>query len=706
MPNPIEQLIANIDETNIAESIEDKNILKKLASQVIKDYGRDLDSMSGWSDMVEEGLKLAEQEKSAKSTPWEGASNFKSPAILGAATAFGDRAVTELLRGRDIVKSDIIGRDSEGEKRKSADRVVEFMNYQINHQMEGWREGQEKLLYEVAGTGAVFKKTFFDPSDGLNKSELIHYPNFAVNQAAATMKDAITFTQVMAFSDNEVKERIAAGIWSDVDIYADNADSATGTNEEEEVDEAFDNDHRFFEQNCLFDLDEDGYAEPYTVTVHEQTCQVVRIVARYDISSIFVKQAGQVRRLSSAEEVETEIDSEEMELINPDGMTLVRIEADQTITDYSFIRNPDGTFLGIGYYHILFSLVKSVNSTTNQLIDSGTLSNTQGGFLAKGFRKKMGNMKVKMGSWNQTDMSAIDLANGMQPFKFKEPSITLAGLNQEIKNEIKEVTVNVDFKGLMSPNATATTTLALIQEAMLPTSAIMQRIITSESKEFKKLFILDSKFTDPLLYKQVLDDPEADFEKDFNLSAMNIAPTANADLSSRMQRIQQAEAMMFQMQTITMAGGDVRPILDNWFDAMGADDMIGQVFPTPEDMDEEQKARMQQQQQAQQQKQQLLNIEIDHAEREIVRKEAETRGKLSLQAGQIREIQSKIILNLEKAETEETKNQISIYSAQLKGIQGAFDLTMKELERDDAREVSTEAGRQPFSPPAIPGSIS
>tara|TARA_R110000744_G_scaffold246942_1_gene363471 strand:- start:32476 stop:34593 length:2118 start_codon:yes stop_codon:yes gene_type:complete len=705
MPNLIEQLIANIDETNIAEGM-DETVLKRLASQVIKDYGRDLDSMSGWSDMVEEGLKLAEQEKSAKSTPWEGASNFKSPAILGAATAFGDRAVTELLRGRDIVKSDIIGRDESGEKRKSADRVVEFMNYQINHQMEGWREGQEKLLYEVAGTGAVFKKTFFDPSDGLNKSELIHYPNFAVNQAAATMKDAITFTQVMAFSDNEVKERIAAGIWSDVDIYADNADNATGTNEEAEVDEAFDNDHRFFEQNCLFDLDEDGYAEPYTVTVHEQTCQVVRIVARYDINSIFIKQAGQVRRLSSADEVESEFEGEEMELINPKGMKLVRIEADQTITDYSFIRNPDGTFLGIGYYHILFSLVKSVNSTTNQLIDSGTLSNTQGGFLAKGFRKKMGNMKVKMGSWNQTEISAIDLANGMQPFKFKEPSPTLAALNQEIKNEIKEVTVNVDFKGLMSPNATATTTLALIQEAMLPTSAIMQRIITSESKEFKKLFILNSKFTDPLLYQEVLDDKEADFAADFSLKTMNIAPTANADLSSRMQRIQQAEAMVFNADRIALTGGDVRPVWDNWFDAMGAEDMIGQVFPDPESMGEEQKARIAQQQQAQQQKQQLLNIEIDHAEREIVRKEAETRAKLADTAAGIRKIESEVILNLEKAETEETKNQISKYSAQLQGLRLALDSTMKELERDDARQVSAETVGQPTSTPTIPGNIS
>jgi hypothetical protein len=36
----------------------------------------------------------------------------------------------------------------------------------------------------------------------------------------------------------------------------------------------------------LWDTDEDGYDEPYIVTVHYQTKKVVRIVARFDIEGV------------------------------------------------------------------------------------------------------------------------------------------------------------------------------------------------------------------------------------------------------------------------------------------------------------------------------------------------------------------------------------------------------------------------------------
>ena len=40
-----------------------------------------------------------------------------------------------------------------------------------------------------------------------------------------------------------------------------------------------------------------------------------------------------------------------------------------------------------------------INTTTNQLIDAGTLANLQGGHLAKGFRKNMGPMKIRPGEY-------------------------------------------------------------------------------------------------------------------------------------------------------------------------------------------------------------------------------------------------------------------------------------------------------------------
>ena len=109
----IRKLIEFIESDNIAEIIRDQkdgdNLLKKLANQVITDFDRDQDSMKEWDKMVKDGKEIAKQETAPKDDPFPKASNFKSPGLLKAQITFGDRAATELLRGRNIIKSDIIG---------------------------------------------------------------------------------------------------------------------------------------------------------------------------------------------------------------------------------------------------------------------------------------------------------------------------------------------------------------------------------------------------------------------------------------------------------------------------------------------------------------------------------------------------------------------------------------------------------------------
>lgn len=702
MADIVKNLIAFIGNKNIAADIDDEQLLQKLGAQVIEDFLRDQDSMIEWSNMIDEGKKLAKQETAARSIPWEGASNFKSPAILESSISFGDRASTELLRGRNIVKADVVGNDNDGLKKEAADNVVEFMNWQVNHQMKRWRKTQEKLLYELPASGAVFKKTFFDPIDGINKSELIHYPDFVINQAASSIDD-VPFTHPMDFSVDEIFTRQASGIWLDVDLFPENAEGDEGSNAAEQVIDAIDNEQKFLEQNCFFDLDEDGYREPYTVTVHQQTQIVVRIIARYDTQNIIIKDKDDnIRRVQPEDEG------------NLEGLELIKIEPDQNIVPYDFIPALDGTFLGIGYYHLLSSLSKAINSTTNQLMDAGTLATLQGGFLARGFRQKMGNVSASPGEWISTDISAQDLQTGVLPHPFKEPSNVLFLLNEKLDAKIQKLIVNLDLKGVLAPNAPATTTLALIQEAMLPLSAIMQRIIMAESEEFKLLFILNSKFTDPELYRTVLDSEEADFASDFNLTSMDIAPTASADMSSKMQRIQQAESLILQSPNIALEGGDTRPIRELWFEAIGAEDMIGKVFPDPDKMDEAQKARAAAQQEQQRQSALLLSIQIDHAERQIdsleldtVSRAAERKSKILLNMINMRKIESEVVLNLEKAETEQVKNKISVYTSQLQGIREAIASVEKEINFDN-QERERNAERIPRNPDAsqrIPSNI-
>lgn len=687
-------LLGFIGQDNLTDIIldmpEGEQMLQLLARQVCQDADRDLDSMTDWSQAIENGRDVAKQEFHGKSEPWEGAANFKSPNILEASVSFGDRAATELLRGKNILKIDITGKKTP-EKEQSSKNVSEYMNWQLNYEMEDWRDRHESLLYKVAETGTLFKKTYFDPIEKINRSDLIQYPNFIVNQAVESMHDCPSFTEVMDVPRYKVTEYQRAGIWRDVDIYgnAENEDALEGSNAQQDVTEALDNEERFYEQRCLYDLDGDGYPEPYIVTVHVQSQKIVRIIPRFHANDIIVRNAEGKTGIAGR--------------IQGDDLDIVRIKPFKDITKYEFVKSCEG-FLSLGYLHILCAIVKAVNSTTNQLLDSGSLANLQGGFLARGFRKKMGNLKMKPGVWEATEISAQDLRNGVMPHQFKEPSTVLYQLREMLENQSKELTVNMDMQGILSPNAPATTTLALIQENMVPMSAIMKRIISSESEEFKRLFELNSIYIDPEEYRRVLDDDNADYKRDFDLFSLDIMPTANPEMSSRMQRLQQADVMMSQAQVIALSGGDVRPIYENWFDAIGADYMVGQVWPDPNEVSQEQAARMEQIQKQQRQQEMLVAIEVDQAERELVIKEKLAKADFALKLADLRKKESEIILNLEKAETEQVKNQIDMYTASLEGVRSAIAMIESELnaERADREDRARQSIPSDNAPRLLP----
>ena len=111
----ISQLVDHIGKVNIADDLDEETLVA-LGQRVAEDYERDHNSMGDWLTSVEKGLDLSKQEWESKSTPWEGASNYKDPSLTQAAVLFGDKASLELLRSKDLVSSEIIGTDTPEKK--------------------------------------------------------------------------------------------------------------------------------------------------------------------------------------------------------------------------------------------------------------------------------------------------------------------------------------------------------------------------------------------------------------------------------------------------------------------------------------------------------------------------------------------------------------------------------------------------------------
>jgi len=692
----IKFLINNIGKPNLAEDLSEE-MLTAIGERVKRQYDEDLASMDDWVNAVQVGIDLMKQEYSGKSYPWEGASNYKDPILTEAATVFGDKASLELLRSKDLVSAAVIGRDPEGKKKAICARISEAMNYQINYDMDGWRADQERLFYCLPVVGTVFKKVVYDPLEKKCESFVVNYPDFAVNQATKSMSRCRSFSHVLEFSRNEVIERVNCGKWIDPEPEIDDKDSVDkegdkGGNESAKVIDNDENSDKYIEQHTFFDIDDDGHEEPYIITIKHSSGKVARILPRYDERSIIVESEG--RYLPAQEVIETEQGAlvqdfggqEAVDLlglpvpeVDPDKYKLIKIEPFQNIVKYGFIVAPDNTFLDLGYSHLLGALAMNINTTTNQINDRTTLNILGGGWLAKEFRIKQGFMRFRMGEYKQTEVPADKLAKGIFPQPLQEPSQTAYQMRSDMQARANGFLAVVDVSGKIQANTAPTTALAIIQEAIIPTTALFKRIISAESKEFQILFRINQATFPKDKYQRILDDEQADPQVDFNYDTLDVIPTANAEMASKMHRIQTATLEMEQIPLILQMGGNPVPVVKNFFDAIGSE-LVDSIFPDDDSMSPADKKARDQMLKAQEQANQIAELQLQILTREQDRLDLKTAEEIKKIQAEVKKLGADMIETLanaaklgEQAESESTKNQISIYTAQLQSITSAID---------------------------------
>ena len=711
----ISQLQSFVNHVNIADEL-DEEMLSAIANRVKRQYDEDLDSMTDWKESVSNGIDLMKQEWNPKSTPWEGASNYKDPLLSEASTSFGNKAYLELLRSKDLVSTEIIGKDPDGQKKDRGSRVSTFENYQINHEIEDWRSEQKRLFYFNPNVGCTFKKLVYDPIEEKTESHLIQFPDFVVNQATKSMSKCRSFSQVMDFSANDVEVKVRSGRWLDIDDGEESKESDKrgdkGSNEAADVTESIDNPDMYIEQQCFFDIDEDGYEEPYIITVHHKSSKVVRIVARYDEESIIVDLDDVVMPLPRALELRKEQEKQEfggdegLALLNlpdeitdtdPDKLELLKIIPFQNVVKYGFIPAPDGTFLDYGYSHLLGAITQAINSTTNQLSDAGTIANLGGGFLSKEFRKSMGAVRLRINEWLKTEVPADKFAKGLFPNPAKEPSQVLFQLNENLKVRGRGFLAVTDLAEQISANTAPTTALTIIQEAMVPTSALFKSILDSEGEEFRILFRINQRTLDDEKYSQILGE-QASVRTDFNSLDMVVSTTANAEMSTKMQRIQVAQIELAQFPLVLQAGGNPLPILQNFFEAIGST-IIDRVFPEEGTMNPQEQQQLEQLKQAQEQANQMQQLQLQILEREQTRLDqdsAEDRRKTAKEIEKLNADITKVLMDAalsgERAESEALKNQLTKYTGSVSVL---LDSLTKIGDIND-RQITQSPALQPI----------
>jgi hypothetical protein len=199
------ELEQNLEAGNLVDKLEDNT---QATSDTTDLFDKAQESMGDWRKKYKRAINLAklqamsgEQEITEKSFPFEGASLAMLPFVTEAMLDFNARSAPELVWSENIVAAKIYGKikasnipqptqettaqpqspeqqqqmqQQQAEQQKQAekafdeqkearaDRMSEYVNYQLAEEMPNWRDEQDKNLMILPCVGTAYKKTSFD----------------------------------------------------------------------------------------------------------------------------------------------------------------------------------------------------------------------------------------------------------------------------------------------------------------------------------------------------------------------------------------------------------------------------------------------------------------------------------------------------------------------------------------------------------------
>ena len=547
-------------DANLAEAI-DPNELNTIAIELVAGIEKDKSSREDWEKTYTDGLKyLGMKFDQERSEPFEGASGVIHPLLGEAVTNFQAQAYKELLPSNGPVKTQVVGK-YDAVVEEQAQRVSDFMNYQIVHVMEEFDEELDQMLFYLPLAGSAFKKIYYDEALGRAVSKFVAPEDLIVPYFTTDLENCPRITNVVKMPENEVKKLQAMGFYRKVEVGT--ADNEEYSQVQEEIDELSGLEPSYdmgevsvlYEIHCNLDIDgfEDvdengemtGVKLPYIVTIDTNTNNILSIYRNYAEDDPMRKKI-------------------------------------EYFVHFKFL--PGLGFYGFGLTHMIGGLSKASTSILRQLIDAGTLANLPAGFKTRGIRIRDEDTPIQPGEFRDVDAPGGSLRESIQPLPFKEPSGTLLNLLGILVNagqrfaSIAEINV-----GQGNPNAPVGTTLALLERSTKVLSAIHKRLHNSQKKEFR---ILSNVFKEYLPQEYPYNVANANNTiklTDFD-DRVDIFPISNPDIFSQSQRIAMAQEMMQLVQSNPEVHGasGIYESYKRMYAAIGVDNVEQILAPPPQ----------------------------------------------------------------------------------------------------------------------------
>ena len=582
--------------------------LKKIGDHVKSTYEQDKSSRGRWEKNMEDAEELALQITQEKTYPWPKAANVKFPLITIASMQFAARAYPALVKAPNLVKYRVQGKD-DGSKAARASRIGAHMSWQFLEQDEPWEENMDKALLALPILGCVFKKSYFDTVKGHNCSKTVLPKNLIVHYYARSIEECERKTEIFQLSPREIKERQLRKVFSNIDLPSAPLPDANNEDERQGLSAPADSRDRartLLEQHCYLDLDGDGYKEPYVVTVSKDTAEVYRIVHRF--GKITTEQSLEIENLQQrikalAEGLPPEASTpQELAMIQSAEQTIMgmqekvqdlasekpkvlKIDAVEYYTKYSFIPSPDGGFYDLGFGALLGPLNDSVNTLINQLLDAGSLQNGNMGFLGKGARIKGGKIRFSPNEWKRVNVAGSTLRDSLVPLPVNQPSPVLFNLLSLLITYAERVGSVTDAMMGDNPgqNTPAYNMSAMLEQGLQVFNGIFKRVYRSMRSEFRKCYSLNAIYLDQEEYFSFQDGDVTVLRADYNADPKDLIPAADPNAFSNKEKMQKAAIVAERSQMVP--GYDPTVVELRLLEASDVPD-VNEVFPRIPELDE------------------------------------------------------------------------------------------------------------------------
>ena len=489
--------------------------LDDIAQTVIEKYEADKSSRTEWESMFERGFDLLGLKLEDTTEPFEGAATAVHPLLIESAVKFQSKASGELFPAKGPVKVQVLG-DITDSRQRQANRVQNFMNYQVAEQMPEYFDEAERMLFHLPLLGSAVKKIYYDNSINRPVSEFVPIDQFYVSYYATDLRRADRYTHILYRSPIELAKQINSGMYRDMELpeptlpkqsaMSEKMDTVLGLTPSTEHDPQY----TLLEQHCYLEIEDYDVACPYIVTIEEQSQKVLSIRRNW----------------------------------NEDDITK---QKKMFFTHYRFV--PGFGFYGLGLIHFLGNLTMSATAAMRSLIDAGQFANLQGGFKAKGVKVVGDNDPIAPGEFKEVEATGMDLNKSIVMFPYKEPSGTLynmmtyvAGAGQKFADTTEQIISEGSNYGPVG------TTMALLEASSKFFTAIHKRLHKSQKEEFKILARIDSESLPQRYPYDVPGESSEVFKIDFD-DKIDIIPVSDPNIPSSAHRLMMTQMAMQLAQT-------------------------------------------------------------------------------------------------------------------------------------------------------------